>query len=447
MADIGPVLDIGSLFGIIGTVLTGINDVAGPPPGLGLADVRAVSGCLHMHRLGAVAFSTDTAPDVPMWVSAWLFGRGQVPGSVGDAASTLVDSIEPYMAPSHRHGRDDMVRALSAFVTDRLRDRGGLYLLPTPREAAAYFDAWASLLPVVDTGCGYRLLHALGPSVPVLRVVQWAMATPGSVAACGAACAGGAGCTSSAAVRSQVIDEWVRWMSESPGVVSGPRVGFCPLVEPTGAGYDRGAYHHAAVTIYYTFFAPGTPAGAPLPGPLVARLRNVVAGALVADPPYLPGFYEALGIVAIASAGGLRGAPDTREQRDAVRRVLLLFGGDENEFDRSLEDLRQANKHDPPPSVDWTLRKVRVLGGDDVGSACTICGDDLEGDQRVIELPVCGHLFHADARDCMGGEEDSTDPAGTVRGWFTGSRGRGGHRTCPVCRTDVVRDDAAPPRQ
>ncbi|KAI9220351.1 hypothetical protein BC828DRAFT_335628, partial [Blastocladiella britannica] len=74
----------------------------------------------------------------------------------------------------------------------------------------------------------------------------------------------------------------------------------------------------------------------------------------------------------------------------------------------------------PPEFLASGLVNVTIVPAQvEKGLDCSVCMDKFrESDQGVVKTPGCDHLFH---RDC-------------IVPWFQG------HRTCPTCRMDVVKE-------
>jgi hypothetical protein len=55
---------------------------------------------------------------------------------------------------------------------------------------------------------------------------------------------------------------------------------------------------------------------------------------------------------------------------------------------------------------------------------CSICQGEMDSKTQVFELPGCKHLFHADAKDCLGA-------GNSILTWLSN------HRKCPNCNVEV----------
>jgi len=74
----------------------------------------------------------------------------------------------------------------------------------------------------------------------------------------------------------------------------------------------------------------------------------------------------------------------------------------------------------PKDAVDsFEVKSYRDLH-EEADVACAICLDDFQGRDKVTILPQCAHIFHV----------------GCVKEWLAG------HTTCPICRTDLSRDQS-----
>lgn len=91
------------------------------------------------------------------------------------------------------------------------------------------------------------------------------------------------------------------------------------------------------------------------------------------------------------------------------------------EFAMNPEEFHQKDKKYVPVANLSQLKPNKNLDED---TDCSLCFDTIEKGSSYYKLNPCGHIFHADSKSCLEGK--------SIMDWMNT------HKTCPVCRTEIV---------